>query len=116
MNKRLLLFLIKIVMPVLYPVTALLFRLPVIGRLFTFVIPIADYAHSPGLSFKRRYRCVILDTFDMLSPQFDYPQTQQEVEAALSCSGIMNIRRIKPDGLYIVGEKGFNGNSIFQLL
>lgn len=106
MNKRALLFLIKIVMPVFYPITAFLFRIPIIGRLFTFVIPIADYAHSPGLSFKRRYRCVILDTFDMLSPQFDYPQTQQEINAALSCSGIMNIRRIKPNGLHLVGEKG----------
>jgi ubiquinone/menaquinone biosynthesis C-methylase UbiE/uncharacterized protein YbaR (Trm112 family) len=106
MNKRALLFLIKIVMPVFYPITAFLFRLPVIGRLFTFIIPIADYAHAPGLSFKRRYRCVILDTFDMLSPQFDYPQTQEEVEAALSSTGIMNIRRIKTGGLNIVGEKG----------
>lgn len=106
MNKPTLLSLIKMAMPVFYPITGLLFRLPVVGRLFMFVIPIANYAHSPGFSFKSRYRCVVLDTFDMLSPRFDYPQTKEEVKAALSGSGIINIRRIKPGGLHIVGEKG----------
>ena len=105
-NKRALLFLIKILMPVFYPITALLFRLPLVGPLFMFAIPIAGYPHMPGLSFKHRYRCVVLDTFDMLSPQFDYPQTQKEVKTALSSSGIINIKRINTKGLNIVGEKG----------
>ena len=106
MNKRVLLFLIKAVMPIFYPITALLFYIPFIGRLFMFVVPIANYAHLSGLSFKQRYRCVILDTFDMLSPQFDYPQTRQEVEASLSASGIEKIKRLNADGLNITGEKG----------
>lgn len=106
MDQQLLLFLVKIATPVFFPITELLFRIPFIGRLFAFIIPVANYTHQSGLSFKQRYRCVVLDTFDMLSPQFDYPQTQQEVSAALSCSGIMNIRRIKPNGLNIVGQKG----------
>lgn len=105
MDKRVLLFLIKMIMPVFYPITSLLFRIPILGRLVTFIIPIADYSHLPGLSFKQRYRCVILDTFDMLSPQFDYPQTRQEVEALLSVSGIEKIKRLNADGLNIVGEK-----------
>jgi len=80
MNKQVLLFLIKLVMPILYPATSLLYRIPVVGKAFMFVIPIADYAHLPGLSLKQRYRCVTLDTFDMLSPQYDYPQTPDDVD------------------------------------
>jgi len=106
MNQRVLLLLIKIVMPFFYPITSLLFRIPFIGRVFMFVIPIADYAHLPGFSLKQRYRCVVLDTFDMLSPRFDYPQTRQEVEAALSSSEIVKIRRLNTDGLNLVGQKG----------
>lgn len=106
MDKRALLFLIKIVMPVFFPITELLFRIPFVGRLFTFIIPVANYVHQSGLSFKQRYRCVVLDTFDMLSPQFDQPQTQQEVEKSLSYAGIVNIRRLSSDGLNLVGQKG----------
>ena len=106
MNKRALLILIQMIMPVFYPITAFLFRLPVIGRLFTFVIPIADYPHMPGLSFKQRYCCVVLDTFDMLSPQFDQPQTQEEVKNSLSDAGITKIRRLSSEGLNLVGQKG----------
>jgi len=93
------------VMPVFYPITSLLFKIPFIGRVFMFVIPIANYAHLPGLSLKQHYRCVSLDTFDMLSPKFDFPQTRQEVEAAFSSSEIVKIRRLKTDGLNLVGQK-----------
>jgi hypothetical protein len=83
MDKRVLLFMIKAIMPIFYLITVLLFGIPFIGRLFMFVIPIANYARLSGLSFKQRYRCVIFDTFDMLFPQLDYPQTRQEVESLL---------------------------------
>ena len=105
LNKKLLLFLIKAIMPFFYPLTAVLFRLPRLGSFFKFVIPVADYPRAPGLSLKQRYRCVILDTFDMLAPEFDYPQTQKEVEAALSKAGVVNIKRLEIKGLSIVGQK-----------
>jgi len=103
-NKKALLLLIKMLMPVLYPLTSFLFGLPVMGRVFKFVIPVADYAHSPGLLLKQRYRCVTLDTFDMLSPEFDFPQTRKEVEAALSDAGVVGIKRLETDGLSLVGK------------
>jgi SAM-dependent methyltransferase len=103
--KKALLFLINVSMPVFYPLTAILFRIPWVGGFFKFVIPVADYPRAPGLSLKQRYRCVILDTFDMLAPQFDYPQTQKEVEDALSGAGVVNIERLKIAGLSIVGQK-----------
>ena len=104
-NKQVLLFLIKILMPGFYPITSVLFRIPILGRLFSFVIPIADYPRTQRLSMKQRYRCVILDTFDMLSPKFDQPQTRLEVEEALRKTGIVKIRRLDTAGLNLVGEK-----------
>jgi SAM-dependent methyltransferase len=96
---------IKGAMTVLFPLTNLLFRLPLVGRVFMFVIPVANYVHEPTLTRRQRYDWAILDTFDMLSPQFDQPRTQQEVEEALSAEGIGDIRRLPNPGLNIIGEK-----------
>jgi len=108
MNKRLLLFLIQVLMPIFYPVTLILFHLPFLGKVFKFIIPIADYPLSSGLSWTQRYRCVVLDTFDMLSPQFDYPQTQEEVEAALARAGMIYINRPSSSIFTLIGERGQN--------
>ena len=105
MNPRILLFLIKAAMPVLFPLTELLFRLPLVGRLFSFVLPVADYTNFPELSLGQRYRGVILDTFDMLSPQFDLPQTREEAESALARTGVVNIQRLGSVGVNLVGQR-----------
>ena len=71
-------------MPVLFPVTDRLFRLPgTIGRLAQFLVPVANYVDKPGFTEEQRYQEAILDTFDMLSPRFDAPMTWQEVERVL---------------------------------
>jgi 2-polyprenyl-3-methyl-5-hydroxy-6-metoxy-1,4-benzoquinol methylase len=96
---------IKRVMPVLFPLTNLLFRLPLVGRLFVFAIPVANYVHESALTPQLRYDWAILDTFDMLSPQYDQPRTRQEIEDALSSAGIVNLKRLDNGGLNIIGEK-----------
>jgi len=96
---------IKGMMPVLCPFTNVLFRLPLAGRLFRFAIPVANYVHEPGLTAQQRYEWAILDTLDMLSPQYDEPRTQHEIERALSSAGIKNLRRVATSGVNIVGEK-----------
>jgi hypothetical protein len=70
-----------------------------------FVIPVANYVHELRLTTEQRYEWAILDTFDMLSPQYDQPRTQQEVETALASAGIKNLRRLDNSGVNIVGEK-----------
>jgi ubiquinone/menaquinone biosynthesis C-methylase UbiE len=96
---------IKGAMPVLFPLTNVLFRLPLIGRLFMFTIPVANYVHERGLTRRQRYDWAILDTFDMLSPQYDQPRTQREVESVLADNGIVEIERIPSPGLTIIGSK-----------
>ena len=105
LNQQTLLSTIKAVMPLLFPLTSLLFRLPLVGRIFMFAIPIANYVNEPELTPRQRYDWAILDTFDMLSPQFDQPRTQAEVEEALSAAGVVKLQRLPNPGVNIVGSK-----------
>ena len=90
-------------MPVLFSVTEVLFRLPLVGRLFRFVIPVSNYTGERRLSIRQRYRLAILDTFDVLSPEFDYPQTAQDVLQTLGEVGMVNLHRRPAAGLTIAG-------------
>jgi SAM-dependent methyltransferase len=78
---------ITTVMPVLFPVTDVLFRLPKLGRLAQFTIPVATYVEPTDFTDEQRYAEAVLDTFDMLSPRYDSPMTWQEVEAELTALG-----------------------------
>jgi SAM-dependent methyltransferase len=104
-DKQKLLSGIKVAMPVLFPLTNVLFRLPLAGRFFMFAIPVATYVHERTLTPQQRYDWAILDTFDMLSPQYDQPRTQQEIEDALSAAGVVELKRLPNSGVNIVGAK-----------
>lgn len=103
-SNQTLLNLIEKTMPVLFPVTNFLFKIPVLGRFFAFTIPVANYVNEPALTKDQRYKWAILDTFDMLSPAFDQPQTEKETVKVLTESGIVNITRLSKHSLNIVGR------------
>ncbi|HEV7643234.1 MAG TPA: methyltransferase domain-containing protein [Pyrinomonadaceae bacterium] len=105
MKKESLLRMIRALMPVGFAVSDVLFRVPVLGRFFQFVIPVANYVGKTDLSRAQRYDWAILDTFDMLSPTFDQPQTQAETESALTGAGVTDIRRLPNAGLNLIGKK-----------
>lgn len=73
-------------MPVVFPIADRLFRIPKVGRIAQFAIPVAVYVDKKGFTDEQRYEEAVLDTFDMLSPRYDSPMTWQEVEAALRSS------------------------------
>jgi SAM-dependent methyltransferase len=105
LDKKKLLAGIKGAMPVFFPLTNVLFRIPFAGRLFMFAIPVANYVHERSLTAQQRYDWAILDTFDMLSPQYDQPRTQQEIEEALSRAGVVELKRLPNAGVNIIGVK-----------
>lgn len=105
LEKKTLLQLIKGSMPILFPITDVVFRIPLIGPYFMFAIPVANYVNEPTLSRRQRYDWAILDTFDMLSPQYDQPQTQSETERSLASEGIEEIKRLDNSGLNLIGRK-----------
>lgn len=105
LNKQRLLGIIKNSMPLLFPVTNLLFRIPILKRIFVFAIPVANYVEEPQLSRRQRYDWAVLDTFDMLSPEYDQPQTEPEVTRVLAAAGVDEIRRLPNAGLNLTGRK-----------
>ena len=105
MKKETLLNGIEKIMPAAFSITNFLFRLPgVVGRGFQFVIPVANYVHEPQLTERDRYAWAILDTFDMLSPYYDQPMTEEEAVSALADVGIA-ARRTTAPGLNLVGQR-----------
>src|SRR6185436_4205316 len=111
LNQKALLYSIKGVMPVLFPITEVAFRIPYLGRVFRYAIPVANYVEESRLTSRQRYGWAVLDTFDMLAPQYDQPRTQSEVETVLRGAGIVNLKRLNTSFLNIVGEKGAPGDT-----
>ncbi len=105
LNKRFLFTAISVIMPVAFVCTEILFRIPKLGRFFSFFIPIANYVHNKELSLDQRYRWALLDTFDMLSPQYDQPQTADGISNVLADAGMGDVRRLPNPGLNVVGTK-----------
>ncbi len=104
MPQQVLLRAIEGVMPVAFPLSDVLFKAPVVGRIGRFVLPVANY-HRPGYTRQQRYQEAVLDTFDMLSPQYDSPMTAGEVESELRTvrARTWNFRTRVP--VNVVGER-----------
>ncbi len=102
MKKETLLKAIQFVMPVAFPITNVLFKLPVVGTVFQFAIPVANYVNEKQLSSEQRYVWAVLDTFDMLSPHYDQPMTESEASDAMKEAGVGDISRPNPS-LNLIG-------------
>lgn len=106
MNKKVLLWMIKLLSPILFPLTEVLFRIPVLKKVFKFIIPYANYVDMPELAnMKQRYEWAILDTFDMLSPAYDTPMTEKGVRSCLEEVGVKKIKRLPNPGVNIVAVR-----------
>ena len=106
LNNRVLLAIIKVLMPLLWLTTEILFRLPIVSKFFKFVIPVANYVDDRELSWKQRYNWAILDTFDALSPAFDNPQTEMGITEVLKENKFKDIMRDEGiTGLNIIADK-----------
>ena len=97
---------IRFMMPIAFPLSEILFRIPLLGRIFRFALPIANYVQEGRLDYRQRYRWAILDTFDMLAPAWDQPLVEEEVRHALRASGVLDMRRLPNSGLNLLGRKG----------
>jgi SAM-dependent methyltransferase len=83
MRRETLLRAIEGVMPIAFPVTNVLYRVPLANRVARFMMPIPNHVARDGFTREQRYREAILDTFDALSPAYDSPLTVRETTNAL---------------------------------
>jgi SAM-dependent methyltransferase len=89
-------------MPVLFPISEILFRVPVLNRIFRYFLPVANYVDEPRLGLRQRYTWAVLDTLDALSPSYDNPLTEAELRVALQTGGAGSIERLPNPALNLV--------------
>lgn len=81
------------------------FRLPILGRIFRSVVPVANYVDVEQLDRIRRYEWTLLDTLDMIGPRYDRPQREHELTGALVRAGLVDVRRLSNPGLNLAGTR-----------
>lgn len=73
------------------------------GRAGARLLPIAEYSYM-GLPPEANREWAVLDTFDMLSPQFDLPQSAGTVGAWFEAEGFTNVEVFRgPNGIIARG-------------
>lgn len=88
-NKELFYRMIAFIVPILLPIAITLNKIG--GKAVRRLMPIPDYSDL-GLTYELNKEWSILDTFDMYSPAYDYPQTKETVTRWFREAGMENIQ------------------------
>lgn len=90
--------------PRLLSTSAVLQRLPVVGSFAKHLVPVANYRGIYPLTDQQLREWALLDTFDMLAPKFDSPQTTGYVQRLLDRSGLQEVEVLKAGHLVGRGQ------------
>ena len=77
--------------PSLLALSQLLGRVPLLGRVLKRIVPVADYTGRFPLSEKQLKEWALLDTFDMLAPTYDNPQSAATVRQWFDEAGLVDV-------------------------
>lgn len=77
--------------PALLAFSQVLGRVPLIGRGLKRIVPVADYTGRFPLSDQQLKEWALLDTFDMLAPTYDNPQSAATVRHWFEQAGLVEI-------------------------
>jgi hypothetical protein len=80
--------------PSLLAVSRMIGRAPWIGRQLRYAVPVANYEGVYPLSKQQLKEWAVLDTFDMLSPAYDSPQSRETLKKWADESGLSDIEVI----------------------
>jgi len=97
--------LLKVIVPVILPISQVLGRIPVFGQFLKRFIPVADYTGIFPLNDQQLKEWALLDTFDMLGPKYDNPQTVTDVTSWLKAAGLLDIEVFHGGHLVARGHK-----------
>lgn len=101
-DNRRLLRLVERWVPRLWPISLAVGRIPVLGRKLRHVIPVANYERIHPLSRPQLLEWAILDTFDMLSPAHDHPQSAKTLRSWFEEAGLERVKVFHP--AHLVGN------------
>jgi len=91
--------------PVLLSISIFIGRIPFVGRKLRYLIPVANYDGIFPLTNNQILEWAILDTFDMLSPVYDQPQSAETLYSWLKEAGMVDIKVFHPAHLVGQGRK-----------
>jgi SAM-dependent methyltransferase len=91
--------------PLLLPMSRVLGRIPVAGKLLKRLVPVANYEGMLPLTETQLHEWAVLDTFDWLAPEYDQPQTAFTAREWLAQAGLKNIEVLRAGHLVGRGIK-----------
>ncbi len=91
MSRRRLLRLVEVMVAVLLPLSVAVGRLPFVGRKLRFAVPVINYDGVFPLTERQLREWSILDTYDMLAPVHDQPQSRRTLASWLEEAGLERI-------------------------
>jgi len=83
--------LVQRAVPRLLPLSRGLGRIPVVGGQLRRLVPVADYSGVLPLSREQLETWAVLDTFDMLAPAFDQPQSVGTLRRWFEQAGLADV-------------------------
>lgn len=90
---------------IFYPLSCAIGKIPIVGKKLRYLIPIANYEGVYPLTPRQLRDWAILDTFDMLAPMYDKPQTGNAVKQWFMQSEFQHIQVFRYGGYVGRGEK-----------
>lgn len=94
--------LVQSMIKILFPVSIAIGRIPFIGAKLRYAIPVANYDGVFPLTTEQLREWAVLDTFDMLSPHHDHPQSAKTLRKWFEQAGMKDIQVLRPE--FIVGR------------
>lgn len=91
--------------PVMLRISRALALVPVVGKLLKRLVPVANYDGIYPLAKPQLLEWALLDTFDMLAPAYDKPQTAATARRWLEQAGLREIEVLKVGHLVGRGTK-----------
>jgi SAM-dependent methyltransferase len=83
--------LVKLMVKYLLPISAAIAKIPYIGRKLRYLIPVCNYAPDWPLTPEQVKEWAILDTYDMLAPAYDQPQSAATLLSWFQEAGLTNV-------------------------
>ena len=96
---------IKYLFPIFYKLSNLISKIPILGIYIRRILPVANYNGIYNLSKQMHYEWALLDTYDMLAPKYDNPQTSKVVTEWMSMNNFKNIECVHAGHLVVRGTK-----------
>lgn len=91
--------------PVMLPMSGALAAVPAIGRVLKRLVPVANYSGVYPLDARQLREWALLDTFDMLAPEYDQPQPAGRVRGWLEAAGLQGVEVLRAGHLVGRGSR-----------